>query len=142
MEAGRSKKLDPCQSGETDAAATKRVHQPPIRGCVLPRDHRSEWCEQIAQHFFRLRVVFGQDDFMKILFFAQSRQASGCDEYVLKTDETLTQPEFWALLIEIFPGLAAQQKAARLARQETYLENSDLLHPGDKIAVIPPVSGG
>ena len=79
---------------------------------------------------------------MKILFFAQSRQATGCDEYVLKTEETLTQAEFWALLIGMFPGLAAQQKTARLARQETYLGNGDRLHPGDEIAVIPPVSGG
>jgi molybdopterin converting factor small subunit len=79
---------------------------------------------------------------MKILFFAQSRQAAGCDEYVLKTDEALTQPEFWALLIGIFPGLEAQQKTARLARRETYLENSARLHPDDEIAVLPPVSGG
>jgi len=79
---------------------------------------------------------------MKVLFFAQSRQATGCDEYVLKTDKTLTQPEFWALLIAIFPSLAAQQKTARLARQEAYLENGDRLHPTDEIAVIPPVSGG
>jgi len=79
---------------------------------------------------------------MKILFFAQSRQAAGCDDCVLKTESVLTQPEFWALLVDAFPGLASQQKTARLARQEAYLQNGDLLRPGDEIAVIPPVSGG
>jgi len=79
---------------------------------------------------------------MKVLFFAQSRQAAGCDDYILKTDASLTQPQFWARLVEAFPGLAAQQKTARLARNETYLHHDDLLHAGDEIAVLPPVSGG
>ena len=79
---------------------------------------------------------------VKVLFFAQSRQAAGCDDYLLKTDQPLTQPEFWALLVAAFPGLAAQQKTARLARQETYLQDGERLYPGDEIAVIPPVSGG
>ena len=79
---------------------------------------------------------------MKALFFAQSRQVTGCDDYVLKADGDLTQREFWALLVDAFPGLAAQQKTARLAREETYLQGDELLRPGDEIAVIPPVSGG
>ena len=79
---------------------------------------------------------------MKVLFFAQSRQSAGCDETILKTDAPLTQPEFWAMLVEAFPGLASQQKTARLARRETYLEPGDRLGPDDEIAVIPPVSGG
>jgi molybdopterin converting factor small subunit len=79
---------------------------------------------------------------MKILFFAQSRHIAGCSEYVLKTEGALTQPEWWALLIAAFPGLASQQKTARLARRETYLQSDDVLYPCDEIAVIPPVSGG
>ena len=79
---------------------------------------------------------------MKVLFFAQSRQAAGCDDYILKTDSTLTQEEFWTLLIQAFPSMASQQKTARLARRETYLQNDESLAPHDEIAVIPPVSGG
>jgi molybdopterin converting factor subunit 1 len=79
---------------------------------------------------------------MKVLFFAQSRQAAGCGDYLLKVDRALTQPEFWERLIHVMPGLASQQKTARLARRETYLPDNELLQPGDEIAVIPPVSGG
>jgi len=79
---------------------------------------------------------------MKVLFFAHSRQAAGCADYVLKTDAALTQAQFWTMLIAACPGLAAQQKTARLARKETYLQSGDLLQPDDEIAVIPPVSGG
>ncbi len=79
---------------------------------------------------------------MKILFFAQSRQAAGGDDYLLEVDRPVTQPEFWALLAEALPGLAAHQKTARLARRETYLQSDELLQPDDEIAVIPPVSGG
>jgi molybdopterin converting factor subunit 1 len=79
---------------------------------------------------------------MKVLFFAQSRQVAGCDDVSLTADNPITQAEFWARLIKMFPGLASHQKTTRLARNETYLQADELLHPNDEIAVIPPVSGG
>jgi molybdopterin converting factor small subunit len=79
---------------------------------------------------------------MKVLFFAQSREAAGCDDYILETGKPVTESEFWALLVGAFPGLASLQKTARLARRETYLQQGEWLHPTDEIAVIPPVSGG
>jgi molybdopterin synthase catalytic subunit len=79
---------------------------------------------------------------MKVLFFAQGRLATSCENYVLPTDRVLTQPEFWQALIAAFPGLAAHQKTTRLARHETYLQADETLYPDDEIALIPPVSGG
>jgi molybdopterin synthase catalytic subunit len=79
---------------------------------------------------------------MKVLFFAQCRQATGCADYLLKTDGPLSSDKFWVLVVAAFPNLAAQQKTARLARNETYLQEDELLYPDDEIAVIPPVSGG
>ena len=79
---------------------------------------------------------------MKVLFFAQSRESAGCSECALDLAKPVTQSEFWAQLIAIFPGLAAQQKTARLARREIYLQAGEEIYPGDEIAVIPPVSGG
>lgn len=79
---------------------------------------------------------------MKVLFFAQSRQLAGCDEAVLNVDGPLTQLEFWARLIKVFPALSVQQPSARLARQESYLQGDEPLYPEDEIAIIPPVSGG
>jgi len=79
---------------------------------------------------------------MKVLFFAQSREAAGCDDYFLEMKKPVTESEFWAALVDAFPGLASHQKTARLARQETYLQKGEWLHPSDEIAIIPPVSGG
>jgi molybdopterin converting factor subunit 1 len=79
---------------------------------------------------------------MKVLFFAQCRQITRCDDCTLKVDKSLTESEFWNLLVELFPDLASQQKTARLARHETYLQKGELLQPNDEVAVIPPVSGG
>jgi len=79
---------------------------------------------------------------MKVLFFAQSRLAAGCDECVLKSDWAMTQAEFWTMLGKAYPALVSMQKTARLARGEIYLQDGELLYPGDEIAVIPPVSGG
>jgi molybdopterin synthase catalytic subunit len=79
---------------------------------------------------------------VKVLFFAQSRLAAGCHECVLESDREMTQTEFWTMLGKAYPALVSQQKTARLARREIYLQDGELLHPGDEIAVIPPVSGG
>jgi len=79
---------------------------------------------------------------MKVLFFARVREAVGCAEFNLSADGALTQAEVWAALVKAFPDLAEFRKAARLARNETYLLPDEVLQPGDEIAVIPPVSGG
>ena len=79
---------------------------------------------------------------MKVLFFAQSREAAGCEDYILEVGKPVTESEFWVLLTGAFPGLASHQRTARLARQETYLQKGELILPADEIAVIPPVSGG
>ena len=79
---------------------------------------------------------------MKVLFFAQCREAAGCPDYFLKVEEPVMESEFWARLVDALPGLAPHRTAARLSRHETYLPNDAWLYPGDEIAVIPPVSGG
>jgi molybdopterin converting factor subunit 1 len=79
---------------------------------------------------------------MKVLFFAQTREAAGCRDYILQIDQPVSASEFWSALVIVFPGLAPLQKTARLARNGTYLQRGEFLHPQDEIAVIPPVSGG
>jgi molybdopterin converting factor subunit 1 len=79
---------------------------------------------------------------MKVLFFAQSREAAGCESCDLHLASPLTQAELWNLLIEAYPALAIQRKTARLARNESYLLGTELLQSGDEIALLPPVSGG
>jgi molybdopterin converting factor subunit 1 len=79
---------------------------------------------------------------MKVLFFAQSREAAGRDHINLEIGRPVSQSEFWAALIAALPTLAPHQKTARIARHETYLQPGESLQPTDEIAIIPPVSGG
>jgi molybdopterin converting factor small subunit len=79
---------------------------------------------------------------MKVLFFAQSRLAAGCEESLLPAERPLTTAEFWDRLVAAHPPLAPLRKTARLARHATYLAPDDLLHPEDEVAIIPAVSGG
>ena len=79
---------------------------------------------------------------MKVVFFAQSRQAAGRGEWQLDAAQAMTIPEFWTRLREAFPALAPLEKTARLARREEYLQPGERIEPQDEIAVIPPVSGG
>lgn len=79
---------------------------------------------------------------MKILFFAQAREAAGRDVCELTADGPLSGPELWTRLVADFPKLAALRKTARLARDERYLADDEMLKPGDEVAIIPPVSGG
>lgn len=79
---------------------------------------------------------------MKIIFFAQSRQAAGCGETFLEVERPIDSAEFWNLLAAKFSGIAPLRKTARLARNESYLAPDALLQPNDEIAIIPAVSGG
>jgi molybdopterin converting factor small subunit len=79
---------------------------------------------------------------MKILFFAQAREAAGCDHCHVKLPMPLVPSGLWGVLIQSCPALAPFQKTARLARNGAYLLPDEMIQPDDEIAVIPPVSGG
>lgn len=46
------------------------------------------------------------------------------------------------VLIEIHPQFAGLRPSLRLAVNREYVPEGHPLHPGDEVAVIPPVSGG
>jgi len=48
----------------------------------------------------------------------------------------------WPLLAEHYPALAPLRPTIRLARSGEFLRDDETIHPGDEIALIPPVSGG
>jgi len=79
---------------------------------------------------------------MKVLFFAQAREAAGCDDCDIKLPIPMVQSGFWSVLIESCPSLAPFEKSARLARNGSYMLPDEMIQPDDEIAVIPPVSGG
>ena len=78
---------------------------------------------------------------MRVLFFAQLQDATGCDCIELAPPPSNAE-QLWQRLIETFPALAIHQKNIRLARNWEYADMSTAFTDGDEIALIPPVSGG
>jgi molybdopterin converting factor subunit 1 len=79
---------------------------------------------------------------MRVLFFAQLQDATGCDSIELTAPSPLGREQFWAALLEKFPKLAAHRNNVRLARNWEYADEHTLFCDADEAALIPPVSGG
>lgn len=79
---------------------------------------------------------------MTVLFFAHTRKITGVEslewEVTIPQDSTM----LWEWLIKRYPSLEALKTSTRLARNEVYLSESEMLYPKDVVALIPPVSGG
>ena len=78
---------------------------------------------------------------MRVLFFAQLKDLTGCAELTLGSDGIDTN-ELWRQLVAAHPNLAPFRRSTRLARNLEYLGPEARFHAGDEVALIPPVSGG
>ena len=77
---------------------------------------------------------------MRVLFFAQLKDATGCDSVELAPLPNAEQ--LWSELLKQFPKLAAHRANVRLARNWEYATPDTEFANSDEIALIPPVSGG
>lgn len=78
---------------------------------------------------------------MRVLFFAQLRDATGCREVELHTDG-LDVPALWSELITRHPALEKFRSSVRLAKNSEYVGPEAKFNDADEVALIPPVSGG
>jgi molybdopterin synthase sulfur carrier subunit len=79
---------------------------------------------------------------MHILFFAQLKDATGCDSAELSVTSPLSTEQLWTELLKQFPKLAAHRVSVRLACNQEYTMPNARFSDGDEVALIPPVSGG
>jgi len=79
---------------------------------------------------------------MRVLFFAQLKDATGCDTIELALPSPLNGDGLWAALLKRFPALAAHRPNVRLARNWEYAAPDAIFADTDEVALIPPVSGG
>jgi molybdopterin converting factor small subunit len=77
---------------------------------------------------------------LSVLILGPLRDQLGCASASIAFPEDGTQASFWKALGEKFP--VALPKHLRLARENEFLSADAPLHPGDELALIPPVSGG
>lgn len=79
---------------------------------------------------------------MRVLFFAQLQDVTGCPSTELLPPAPIDRERLWVLLLERFPGLAAYRPNVRLARNWEYASTETCFETTDEVALIPPVSGG
>ncbi len=79
---------------------------------------------------------------MRVLFFAQLKDATGCDSIELAPPAPPDGNALWTALLNRFPALTAHRPQVRLARNWEYAASDTIFADNDEIALIPPVSGG
>lgn len=79
---------------------------------------------------------------MRILFFAQLKDATGCASTEIKPAMPLNTDQLWMELLKAFPKLTTHRASVRLARNQEYAASDAKFSGDDEVALIPPVSGG
>jgi len=79
---------------------------------------------------------------MRILFFAQLKDATGCDSVEIAPSAPLEAGQLWAELLKKFPKLGTYRSIVRLAKNCEYAAPDAVFAADDEVAMIPPVSGG
>lgn len=76
-----------------------------------------------------------------IYCFGVARDLTGAGSVKLDLPTTATVADLRAALLDRYPAFGELVSFA-IARNEAYAEGTEVLEPGDELAVIPPVSGG
>lgn len=77
---------------------------------------------------------------VRVLFFAYLRERSGVRETTVELPAGATVADLWRVLRERYEGLDVER--LRFAVNAVYVDNTQVLHENDELALIPPVSGG
>ena len=77
-----------------------------------------------------------------VLLFAQLADAAGCERLAVHVPEGATVAELLDEIGRTHPALAVHWDRIAVAVDEAYCSLDRALHPGQTVALIPPVSGG
>ena len=77
-----------------------------------------------------------------VRFFALYRERAGRNAFPVQLAQGATVADLTAEVLRQFPGLAPPQVQIVVAVNADYAEPEVVLHPGDDVCLIPPVSGG
>lgn len=79
---------------------------------------------------------------VKVLFFGRLKDIVGQSEQSLDVADASTIEELFALYSTRIPELARYRSSVVASRNQEFASWSTVLHPGDEVAFLPPVSGG
>ena len=77
-----------------------------------------------------------------LLFFASARETAGARETTWELPEGMTAGQLKRELGRRYPAMAALVQVLSVAVGAEYVDDEVVLHEGDQVAIIPPVSGG
>jgi MoaE-MoaD fusion protein len=76
------------------------------------------------------------------LLFGQAREATGAETIELSVEEGATVESAFVALKSLHPRLAAMERSLMFAINEEYASREQTLSNNDRLAILPPVSGG
>jgi molybdopterin converting factor subunit 1 len=79
---------------------------------------------------------------VKIIYFGILRELAGVSEEAMEVAEHATAGDLFAALRAKYPQMERFANALALAVNLEYADKARVLHSGDEVALIPPVSGG
>jgi molybdopterin converting factor subunit 1 len=79
---------------------------------------------------------------IRVKLFAIIRERAGVGELPLDLPDASDVAAAELALKEIFPAVAGFLRRSAYAVNREYVDATTVLHEGDELAVIPPVSGG
>lgn len=79
---------------------------------------------------------------VRVLFFALLREKAKCSEVEWTLPSAATVGDLWEAVQAAHPPLAPLAGVVSFAVNREYSDRGRVLHDGDEVALIPPVSGG
>ena len=79
---------------------------------------------------------------VRVLFFAQLKDAFGEDERIVEIQEGITANQLGQLLVSGLNGCGWLSLSLRYAVNEAFVDGAKELRQDDVLALIPPVGGG
>jgi molybdopterin synthase catalytic subunit len=77
-----------------------------------------------------------------VRLFAMLRERAGTAEISLEAPDLSTVAMIESILVQRYSGLADLLSKSAVAVNRAYASRETVLHDGDELALIPPVSGG
>ncbi len=79
---------------------------------------------------------------VKILYFAQAREAAGTRSEYFNLDGRASVKDALSKAFTSHPRLKEIEKSIKIALNEEVTEDDARLHEGDRVALLPPIVGG
>ncbi len=79
---------------------------------------------------------------LNIRLFATLKDKVGKSRIAVSIEEPLTVAALLAQLTDRYPTMAEALAISLVAVNRNYADRDSIIHPGDEVALFPPVSGG